>query len=120
MSRLAAAAIRWWDRVRRRNKISCIRYVTSMDDVPRDVGATLFIVENSGVTKWAVLECPLPVWQQDRHKPHATISATLDAQLVLASTPLYGSRANVETAISSSPAIELNRLKAAKRPVHGG
>lgn len=79
MSRLAAAAIRWWDRVRRRNKISCIRYVTSMDDVPRDVGATLFIVENSGVTKWAVLECPcrcgsrIDINLMQRSVPHWTL-----------------------------------------------
>jgi hypothetical protein len=58
VSNLRAAARSWWSRFRRRKKISRVRHVTSMNQVPRQLGSTLFVVENSGIPKWAVFECP--------------------------------------------------------------
>lgn len=58
MNNLRASLGHWWRRFRRRKKISRVRYVTAMNQVPRNLRSTLFVVENSGVSKWAVLECP--------------------------------------------------------------
>lgn len=58
MKSLRASLGLWWREFRRRKKVSRVEYVASMNQVPQQLGSTLFVVGNSGVPKWAVLECP--------------------------------------------------------------
>jgi hypothetical protein len=44
--------------LRRRKRISNIRYIPSMTDLPSRLGSTLFVVEKAGSPRWAVLQCP--------------------------------------------------------------
>ena len=48
----------WWRSIRRRNRISGVKHIRSMDDLPRRLGAALFVVERAGMPRWAVLDCP--------------------------------------------------------------
>jgi hypothetical protein len=50
--------LQWWKRLRRRKTLSQVCYVSSMSEVPSRLGAKLFIVERSGVPRWAALDCP--------------------------------------------------------------
>jgi|ERR1035437_1543582 hypothetical protein len=48
----------WWKELRRRNRIQNVVFVESMNDVPDDPGAALYIVYRGGQYRRAVLQCP--------------------------------------------------------------
>jgi hypothetical protein len=47
-----------WLRLYRRSKYSHVRNVRSMGDVPKRLGASIYLVGAEGVPKWAVMACP--------------------------------------------------------------
>lgn len=49
---------RGWHLVRRRHRYDSVRFVTSMSDVPEQLGATLYVVGSRPHWKWVVLDCP--------------------------------------------------------------
>ena len=49
---------KWWKKLRRRNRISRVKHVRSMEEIPKRIGATLYVVQRAGLARWAVLDCP--------------------------------------------------------------
>jgi hypothetical protein len=47
-----------WQQFRRRRKVKKVVLVESMNDVPENVGATLYMVYRGGQYRRAVLQCP--------------------------------------------------------------
>ena len=58
MSQVFIPFMRWWKRIRRREKVSQNCYISSMSELPTRLGAKLFIEERAGIPRWVILECP--------------------------------------------------------------
>lgn len=46
-----------WRKIRRRRRLKSVIRIESRDDLPRKLGAAIYIVGGE-IPKWAVLECP--------------------------------------------------------------
>jgi hypothetical protein len=92
MKRKLTGFRKWWRTLRRRNRISSVRHVQSMDEIPKKLGASLFVVDRAGLPRWAVLECPClcganihinlmisrtPCWTVKREDGRVSISPSL-------------------------------------------